>query len=89
MTQTNAPRRIWGHVAQLISHIPRDNYPMLQEITPREVFVQDTLNISELAQFYWYELVCYWDYINRKRFPNSGEELGRMLVISHDRGQAM
>ena len=57
---------------------------MLQEITPREVFVQDTLNISELAQFYWYELVCYWDSINRKGLPNSGGGIGKMLGIAHD-----
>ena len=56
MTRNNAPRRLWDfvaeHVAQLRSHTPRDNYPMLQGRPPREVIVQDTLDISEMAQFY-------------------------------------
>ena len=62
---------------------------MLQGRPPREVIVQDTLDIYELDQFYWYEPVWYWDCFNRKGFPDSGDKLGRMLGISHNRGQAM
>ena len=61
--RTNYPRRIWDfaaeHVAQLKSHTTQDNYPMLQGGPPREVIVQDTLDISELALFYWYGPVWY------------------------------
>ena len=42
-----------------------------------------------MAQFYWYEPVWYWDSINRKGFPYSGEKLGQMLGIAHNQGQAM
>ena len=91
--RNNAPRHLWDfaaeHVTRLRSYTPRDNYPMLQERPPREVIVQDTLDISELAHFYWYEPVCYLDSINRKGFPNSGEKLGQMLGIAHYLGQAM
>ena len=77
------------HVAQLRSHNPGDSYPMLQGLPPREVIVQDTLDISGLVQFYWYEPVWYSGSINRKGFPDSGEKLGRMLGIAHNQGQAM
>ena len=76
-------------MAQLRSHTPRNNYPVLQGRPPIEVIVQDTLDTSELAQFYCYETVWYWDYVNRNGFPNSGEKLGRILGIAHDRVQAM
>ena len=59
--RNKAPRHLWDfaaeHVAQLRSHTPRDNYPMIQGRLPREVIVQDTLVISELVQFYWYKTV--------------------------------
>ena len=61
MEQTNASRRVWDfaseHVAQLRSQTLRDKYPMLQWIPQIEVIVQDTLDISELSQFSWYEPV--------------------------------
>ena len=62
---------------------------MLQGRTPRELIAQDTLDISELAQLYWYELVWYWDSMNRKGFHYSGEKLGQMLVIAYNRFQKM
>ena len=54
---------------------------------PIEVIIQNTLDISELAQFYWYEPVWYWGSVNRKGFPDSGGKLGRMLGIARNLGQ--
>ena len=45
-----------------------------------------TPDISEVAQFGWYDPVWYWDPVDIGGFPNSGERLGRMLGIAHDRG---
>ena len=88
MTQTNTLRRLWEfaaeHVAQLRYITPQDNYLMLQGRPPIEFIVQDTLDISELVQFFWYEMVWYWDYVNRNGFPDSGEKHRQMLRISHD-----
>ena len=60
--------------------------PKLQGITPHEHMKGETLEITELVNFYWYVLVYYW---SQHSFPDGKECLGRFLGVVNNFGSAM
>jgi Reverse transcriptase (RNA-dependent DNA polymerase) len=88
MTSTNAPHVLWDHCFSLMAEIRSNtaiDLPQLQGDTPNTMLTGDTVDISHLCEFQWYQRIWYVD-------PNdkiNNRKLGRYLGPSHDIGQAM
>jgi hypothetical protein len=88
MMATNAPHVLWDHCFTLMSEIQSCtaiDLVQLQGDTPSTCLTGDTLDISHLCEFQWYERVWYVD--PQDKIEN--RKLGRYLGSSHDIGQAM
>ena len=89
MVSKSVPKRLWDfgikHAAKVMQMIPSRR---LNNRTPYEVVHNHTPDISELADFDFYDLV--WIYT--KKHPGVGDEdreLGRWMGVSHDIGSDM
>ena len=76
MVTTQTPRKLWDHChewkAKVISRTARGHYK-LQSQVPESILTGQTEDISNLAEYGWYEWVKFHDYISKE------ETLGRWL----------
>ena len=87
---SGSPRRLWCCLTEWVAAIRRltahDN-PALNGRTPAEMIRGDTPDISEYAQFDWYEYVWYIDPVSA--WPIEKRKLGRWIGVASDVGAAM
>jgi hypothetical protein len=90
MPKMNAPQRLWDfcaiYHAEVCCYIATDLY-QLHGRTPYEIVTGNTPDISEYAQYQWYEPIWFYDEI--REFPHDRQTLGRWLGIAHRVGQAL
>ena len=83
MRRTNAPKRLWCYCGQWIAALRRltalDN-PALDGRVPHEDALGDTPDISQYAQFDWYQAVHYYD--PTAQFPDDKNLLGRWVGVA-------
>jgi len=76
MVTTQTPRKLWDHCTEwkskVISRTARGHYK-LQSQVPETIITGQTEDISNLAEYGWYEWVKFHDYISKE------ETLGRWL----------
>ena len=87
MVATHTPAMLWDHCsewrAKVMSNTARGNY-RLQSQVPETMLTGQTSDISNLAEYGWYEWVKYHDYSSKE------ETLGRWLGPTEDNvGSAM
>ena len=89
MQHTRTPKRLWDfctcYVAELRCLTAQPLYS-LHGRTPYELVTGDTPDISEYAEFEWYQPVWYYE---PSAFPGDRRILGRWLGVAHRIGQAM
>jgi hypothetical protein len=88
MTTTNAPHVLWDHCLMLMAEIRSCtclDLPELEGDSPATRLTGDTVDISHLCEFRWYDMVWYLDPLDKAE----NKKLGRYLGPSHDVGQAM
>lgn len=87
---SGSPKRLWCCLTEWVAAIRRhtawDN-PALNGRTPAEIIQGDTPDISEWAQFDWYEYVWYID--PASKWPTEKRKLGRWIGVASDVGAAM
>ncbi|EEC42806.1 predicted protein [Phaeodactylum tricornutum CCAP 1055/1] len=87
---SRAPRRLWCFCCEWVSAIRRltaHDIPALNGRVATELLEGDTPDISEYAQFDWYEPVWFID--PTSAFPEMKKKLGRWVGVASDVGQAM
>jgi hypothetical protein len=88
--RANSPMRLWDYCGEWVAAIRRltaHPIPSLNDRVPAERIEGNTPDISEYAQFDWYEHVWYID--PSVQFPEDQKRLGRWIGVAHDVGQAM
>ncbi|KAI2502898.1 Reverse transcriptase (RNA-dependent DNA polymerase) [Fragilaria crotonensis] len=83
LRRSKAPRRLWCFCGKWVAAIRRLtalDMPQLQGRVPDEDVLGSTPDISQYAQFDWYEPVLYWDPVGT--FPHEQKLLGRWLGIA-------
>ena len=88
--RARSPKRLWDFCGEWVSAIRRLtalDIPSLQGRVPAEIIEGNTPDISEYAQFDWYQLVWYVD--PAVQFPNDARKLGRWIGVAHDVGSPM
>ena len=86
----SSPRRCWcwcGKWVSAITCLTAGDMPSLIVRTPAERIKGNTPDISEYAQFDWYEPVWYWD--TQESMLKDKQKLGRFIGVADDVGQAM
>jgi hypothetical protein len=89
LRKTGAPVEFWCYAAQWAAKIislTAHDLPILGSRTPEERIIGRTPDISEYANYSWYQWVWYRD---QASFPEPQIRLGRWLGVSEDVGQAM
>ena len=93
MKKYAVPMKLWDfsfeYHAAVRSRMHRDDIPSLEGGIPLERVESNTIDISEYAQFHFYEPIWYWDPANVSKYPDMGEKLGRFVGVAHSVGQAM
>ena len=83
MRRANAPKRLWCYCGQWVTAIRRltalDN-PKLDGRVPQEDVMGSTPDISQYAQFNWYEPVYYYE--PTAQFPDNKNLLGRWVGVA-------
>jgi hypothetical protein len=85
--RTGSPFRLWDYCGQWVSAIRRltaHDVPTLEGRVPAELIEGNTPDISEYAQFDWYQPVWYVD--PAVSFPTDNKKLGRWIGVAHDVG---
>jgi len=89
MTRTRTPKPLWDYcatyVAEIISITANDLYASHGR-TPYEVITGNTPDISEWAEFGWYEPVYQYQDVP---FPQTKRIIARWLGVAHRVGQAL
>jgi hypothetical protein len=89
MTCTKAPKSLWDYcatyVAEIIS-ITADDLYASHGRTPYEVVTGNMPDISEWAEFGWYEPVYQYKDVP---FPQTKRKIARWLGVTHRVGQAL
>ena len=88
--RARSPKRLWDYCGEWVAAIRRltaHDIPALQGRVPTELINGNTPDISEYAQFDWYQLVWYID--PAVRFPDDSRKLGRWIGVAHDVGSPM
>jgi hypothetical protein len=89
MMRTKTPMVLWDYCATYVAEImcmtANDLY-VLHGRTPHEVVTGITPDITELAEFGWYEPVFYYEDLP---FPQPKRSIARWLGIAHRVGQAL
>ena len=90
MCSCRVPKRLWDDCmefeAEIMSHTAHDTLE-LQGQVPQAVVTGQSVDISRLAEFAFYDWV-YW-YDQTAKFPDEKKTLGRYLGPSRDVGSAM
>jgi len=77
MVATHTPAKLWDHCsewrAKIISHTARGHYKLHSQV-PETVLTGQTVDISPLVEFGWYQWVMYFDYVSKE--PSLGRWLG-------------
>jgi hypothetical protein len=92
MLQTMAPKCLWDNCAKLEAIIrshTSHNICKLDGQVPETLVTGSTANISEIAEFKWYQWVYFCDSTTVGFFPDDKEILGRYLGPSTDIGPSM
>jgi len=90
LRKTTAPRRLWCYAGQWLAAVRRLtalDLPSLRGRVPLEAIGGQTPDISEYAQFDWYENVYYMD--PAKDFPFEKKTLGKWLGVATNCTQKM
>ncbi len=85
-----SPKRLWCYAGEWVAAIrslTAHVNPTISDRCPTEAMLGDTTDISEYAQFDWYQPVWYID--PAATFPDHKRKLGRWIGVAHDVGQAM
>jgi hypothetical protein len=89
MTRTRAPKSLWNYcatyVAEIISITANDLHASHGR-TPYEIVTGNTPDISEWAEFGWYEPVYQYQDVP---FPQTKRVIARWLGVAHHVGQAL
>jgi hypothetical protein len=83
MRRSAAPKRLWCYCGQWVAAIRRltaSQIPQLQGRVPAESVQGSTPDISQYAQFGWYEPVYYYD--PQARFPSERKRLVRWIGVA-------
>jgi hypothetical protein len=89
MRRTRTPYRLWDFCGEWVSAVRRltaHAIPGLEGRVPAEAIEGNTPDISEYAQFDWYQYVWYHD---PESFPADNKKLGRWIGVAHDVGAAL
>jgi hypothetical protein len=85
--RARSPKRLWDYCGEWVAAVRRltaHEIPGLQGRVPSEVIEGNTPDISEYAQFDWYQYVWYLD--PAMPFPGDAKKLGRWIGVAHDVG---
>ena len=88
--RARSPKRLWDYCGEWVAAIRRltaHDIPSLHDRVPCEVIEGNTPDISEYAQFEWYQYVWYHD--PAVKFPDDPKKLGRWIGVAHDVGSPM
>ena len=88
--RAKSPNRLWDYCGEWVTAIRRltaHDIPSLHDRVPCEVVESNTPDISEYAQFDWYQYVWYHD--PAVQFPEDPKKLGRWIGVAHDVGSPM
>ena len=88
--RARSPKRLWDYCGEWVAAIQQltaHDLPGLRDRVPAEMVDGHTPDISEYAQFDWYQYV--WYYNPSVQFPDDAKRLGRWLGVSHDVGNPM
>jgi hypothetical protein len=88
--RARSPRRLWDYCGEWVAATRRltaHDIPGLDGRVPDEIVEGNTPDISEYAQFDWYEYVWYLD--PAVQFPQDARRLGRWIGVAHDVGSPM
>ena len=88
--RARSPKRLWDYCGEWVAAIRRltaHDIPSLHDRVPCEAIEGNTPDISEYAQFEWYQYVWYHD--PKVRFPDDPKKLGRWIGVAHDIGSPM
>ena len=88
--RARSPKRLWDFCGEWVASVRRltaHDMPTLQGRVPSEIVEGNTPDISEYAQFDWYQLVWYHD--PAVQFPGDTKKLGRWIGVAHDVGSPM
>jgi hypothetical protein len=88
--RARSPKRLWDYCGEWVTAIRRltaHDIPSLQDRVPCEAIEGNTPDISEYAQFDWYQYVWYHD--PAVQFPDDPKKLGRWIGVAHDVGSPM
>ena len=85
--RARSPKRLWDFCGEWVSAVRRltaHDIPALQGRVPSEAIDGNTPDISEYAQFDWYQCVWYID--PAVQFPDDSRKLGssRWIGVAHD-----
>ena len=83
LRRSKAPKRLWCFCGKWVAAIRRLtalDMPQLQGRVPEEDVLGSTPDISQYAQFDWYEPVMYWDPV--AGFPHEQKLLGRWVGVA-------
>jgi hypothetical protein len=87
--RAGSPYRLWDYCGEWVSAIRRftaHEIPSLEGRVPAESIEGNTPDISEYAQFDWYQYVWFHD---AESFPQDIRKLGRWIGVAHDVGAAL
>ena len=86
--RTDSPSNLWylcmQHATDILNHLAHTN---LNYKTPTEMMYGITPDISSLIQFHWYQPVL--NYKKNASFPDSKEEIGHFVGVSHNVGDSL
>jgi hypothetical protein len=85
--RAQSPKRLWDYCGEWVAAIRRltaHDIPALDGRVPAEVVEGSTPDISEYAQFDWYQYVWYYD--PTVSFPADPRKLARWVGVAHDVG---
>ena len=88
--RANSPKRLWCFLGQLRARIRRltaHDIPSLGGRVPEEGYTGTTPDVSEDAQFQWYEPVWFID--TRAQFPEDRRRLGRWIGVAETVGSPL
>jgi hypothetical protein len=90
MQRARSPKQLWdycGEWVSAISTLTARDIPSLHDRVPCKVVEGNTRDISECAQFDWYQYIWYHD--PAVQFPDDARKLGRWIGVAQDVGSPM
>jgi hypothetical protein len=89
MTKTKTPKILWDYCASYVAEIislTANNLYAVNGRTPHELVTGNTPDISEWAEFGWYEPIYHYEDVP---FPQTKRKIARWLGVAHRVGQAL